>query len=203
MNLFLLMLILLNPFAQTLYLSELIASLSFKEFLQVHLRASVLSLGAFVLFSLFGDFMLLKVFGVRLASLQIFGGLIILMVAFRFITVGSEANRMFSGNLVDLAPNIALPYMIGPGTIWLAILIGKENSPQLAFAIILGVLTINMIFLLIIHLIIGNLRRFRDSLLGKYFSILMRLTALFIGALGVEMILLGLKEALPFLSKLD
>lgn len=201
MNLFLFMLILLNPFAQTLYLAELIARLNFREFAQVHLRASLLSLGVFILFALVGDFLLQEVFSVSLAALQIFGGMIILMVAFRYITVGPEANLLFRGNLAELAPNIALPYMIGPGTIWLSILIGKENPALMSSAMILGVLAINSAFLLIVHLVIGNLRRFRDSLLGKYFSILMRLNALFIGAIGVEMVLLGLKEALPFLAK--
>jgi small neutral amino acid transporter SnatA (MarC family) len=60
--------------------------------------------------------------------------------------------------------------MVGSGTIWLSILIGRAYFT--------------------------HLKAQSETLLGKYFSILMRTMALFIGAIGVEMIFSGIEQAL-------
>jgi small neutral amino acid transporter SnatA (MarC family) len=101
-----------------------------------------------------------NVFQVRLGSLQVFGGLINLFIAYRYITVGPGSNLLFRGNISDLAPTIS----------WLSILIGRAYFT--------------------------HLNAQSETLLGKYFSILMRTMALFIGAIGVEMIFSGIEQAL-------
>jgi multiple antibiotic resistance protein len=156
----------------------------------------VLSLGVFALFVLVGDPVLKNVFQVRLGSLQVFGGLINLFIAYRYITVGPGSNLLFRGNISDLAPTISLPYMVGPGTIWLSILIGRAYQWPLAIGLVSGVLAINMLFVLAAMLSFTHLKAQSETLLGKYFSILMRTMALFIGAIGVEMIFSGIEQAL-------
>jgi len=193
-QLFTFMLIILNPFAQVLYLSELMREMSCRDFATVHIRASLLSFGVFALFVLFGDMLLHNVFQVRLASLQIFGGMIILYVAYRYFAAGPGSNLLFRGNITDLAPSISLPYMIGPGTIWTSILIGREFTWWVALLMVAGVLAINMAFVIIVQIVFDKLQSRRETLIGKYFAILMRTNALFIGAIAVEMILRGLDQ---------
>jgi small neutral amino acid transporter SnatA (MarC family) len=200
MRLFLFMLVILNPFAQVLYLGELMRAMETRPFAAVHLRASLLSYGVFALFALAGDFLLNDVFQVRLASLQIFGGLVILYIAYRYVAFGAGSNLLFRGDIKDLAPNISLPYMVGPGTIWISILLGRQFPWWEALAMIGGVLLINMVFVVFVQWLFGRLATHKETLLGKYFAILMRTNALFIGAISMEMILRGLQEAFPVLK---
>lgn len=191
---FLLMLVILNPFAQTLYLSELMQRLRPKEFVGVHFRATMLSYGVFILMAVSGDFLMTTVFQVRLASMQIFGGLIMLYIAYRYVTQGAGSNLLFRGDISELAPQISLPYMVGPGTIWVALLIGREYSVPFAFGIIAAVLAVNFVVLVAYHLATDRLSIVSETMLGKYFAILMRTNALFIGGVAVEMIVSGIES---------
>ncbi|MEX0653454.1 MAG: MarC family protein [Phycisphaeraceae bacterium] len=196
MQLFLYMLVIINPFAQVLYLSELMHRLSFREFAKVHIQASLLSFGVFAVFVLGGDFVLRDVFQVRLAALQIFGGMIILFIAYRYVTMGSGSNLLFRGDIRHFAPRISLPYMVGPGTIWAAILMGQQMRTYVALAAVTSVLLINMAFVLGVQAFMDRLATQKETIVGQYFAILMRTNALFIGAIGVEMIIGGLQTAL-------
>jgi len=194
---FMLMLVILNPFSQVLYLFELMDQLNPKEFLKVHLKATLISFTIFILFALIGEKYILKqVFQVRLASLQIFGGLIILFIAFQYIIKGSGSNLLYRGDISELAPNIALPYMIGPGTIWVSILIGRNYAMHITTGIIAMVLAANFIFLILYHQLHYRLNKRNETAMGKYIAILMRVNALFIGAIGVEMLITGIEAML-------
>lgn len=200
MDHFLFMLVIINPFAQVLYLAELMNELSFRDFARVHLRASLLSLVVFLLFVFFGDWLLSQVFQVDLSSLQIFGGGIMLFIAYRYISDGPGSNLLFKGDITELAPRISLPYMVGPGTIWVSILLGKENEAWLGAGIVAAVLSINFAFVVLVSLAFHAVTGKREMGLGKYFAILMRTNALFIGAIAMEMIVTGLKTSFPALN---
>lgn len=185
------MLVILNPFAQALYLAELMNRLEARPFIRVHLSATALSYFVFVLFALTGDFLLRDIFRVRLASLQIFGGLIMLFIAYRYVVGGPGSNLLFRGDISDLAPRISLPYMVGPGTLWVAILVGRRHTIPMVLLIIGAALAINFIFVLLYRLLHDRLTGRNETTLGKYIAILMRTNALFIGGVAVEMIVGG------------
>lgn len=195
------MLVMLNPFAQVVYLQPLMTRLTVSEFAGMHLRATLLSFGVFVFFAEVGDILLTDVFQVRLAALQIFGGLIMLYIAHRYFAEGAGSNLLFRGDIADLASEVSLPYMVGPGTLWLSILIGRKTDPFVSGAAIGGVLFINMCFVVMVRLVFQGLYARRNTMLGKYFSILMRTNTLFIGAIAVEMILTGIGDAFPWLKE--
>ncbi|MBI39827.1 MAG: hypothetical protein CMF59_09520 [Leptospiraceae bacterium] len=197
---FLLMLVIINPFAQVLYLAELMNELSFKDFFRVHMRATFISLVIFLVFTFFGRGLLQHVFQVQLASLQVFGGIIMLFIAFRYISQGPGSNLLFRGDISEMAPQISLPYMVGPGTIWVAILLGELYSPLISTGIIAGVLAVNFLFVVLVCLIFERVSGMRETRLGKYFAILMRTNALFIGAIAMEMVVTGLKASFPLLA---
>jgi multiple antibiotic resistance protein len=193
MDLFLLMLVILNPFSQILYLKELMDDLTFGEFVSVHFKASVLSWGVFALFALVGDFLLHRVFQVHLEALQIFGGLVLMFIAYQYITVGPGSNLLFRGKIADLAPAISLPYMVGAGTLWVSIEMSNAYGPLMTFALVAGVLVINTAIVLVAKAGFHALAERGETILGKYMAILMRTMALFIGAVAVEMIINGIR----------
>jgi small neutral amino acid transporter SnatA (MarC family) len=196
MKLFLLMLIILNPFSQVLYLRELFERMRLREFLRVHLWASGYSFTIFVIFAAFGEPILSDLFQIRLGSLRVFGGLINLYVAYRYVTAGAGSTRLFEGDIADLAPRIALPYMVGPGMLWVSILIGEEYGIAAGSGVIAGVLAANMVFVLAAYGIFRRAEKDRETAFTKLFAMLMRIMALFVGAVGVEMIVGGLQELL-------
>ena len=194
MNLFLLMLIILNPFSQVLYLRELFDTMRLRTFLAVHLRASFYSFIIFVVFAISGEPILSDLFQIRLGSLRVFGGLINLYVAYRYITVGEGSTQLFRGDVADLAPKIALPYMVGPGMLWVSILIGNRHGAVPGAGIIAGVLGVNLVFVLCAYGVFRSAEGARETAFTKYFAMLMRIMALFVGAVGVEMIVGGLQD---------
>lgn len=196
MNLFMLMLIILNPFSQVLYLRELFDQMRLREFLVVHFWASFYSFTIFMVFALVGEPLLSDVFQIRLGSLRVFGGLINLFVAYRYITAGEGSTQLFQGDVSDLAPKITLPYMVGPGMLWVSILIGDTQGMLLGTGTIAGVLAVNMAFVSCAYGLFRRAEGVRETAFAKYFAVLMRIMALFVGAVGVEMLVGGLQELL-------
>ena len=190
------MLIILNPFSQVLYLQELFDQMKLRDFLRVHLWATGYSFIIFLVFALFGEPILSDVFQIQLGSLRVFGGLINLYVAYRYVTAGEGSTQLVQGELSDLAPKIALPYMVGPGMLWVSILIGDVHGIVLGTGIIAGVLAVNMVFVLAAYEIFRWAREDRETAFTKLFAMLMRIMALFVGAVGVEMVVGGLQDLL-------
>lgn len=191
MNLFILLLIILNPFSQALFLRELFERLSFRDFAYVHARATLYSFMILGTFAFIGEPILQHVFQVRIESLQVFGGLVNLWVAYRFITAGEGSTMLFRGEIAELAPNITLPYMVGAGGLWISILIGRSHDLLVACLMIAGVLVINFLFMLFCHKVFSDRGHRTAVTISKGFAMLMRVMALFIGAIGVEMIFSG------------
>jgi len=186
------LLVLINPFSQVLYMWDLMKELSWREFASVYARATLLSFGVFAFFSLTGDLLLVHVFQVRTDALRVFGGLIMLMIALRFFTHGAGSSMLNRDAAHELAPNIALPFMVGPGTIWVSIMLGRSLPAGFDLVHIAVVLVVNLAFVASFHRVIAHLESAKETLVGSYFHILMRTNGLFIGAIGVEMILSGL-----------
>lgn len=184
----------LNPFSQVLYMRELIDRLRFKTFAATYGKASLYSFIIFIVFAAVGERLLENVFQVRLGSLQVFGGLVTLWVAYRFITAGEGSTMLFRMDKDDLAPDISLPYMVGAGTLWVSILAGRTYPIWMSTGLIAGVLAVNLVFVLACFSAFKSARDHRETGFVKYFAILMRVMALFIGAVGVEMIFGGAME---------
>lgn len=189
------MLVMINPFSQVLYLWDLLQRLERREFASTYGRASLLSLGVFVFFALTGDFLFQEVFQVRLDAFRIFGGLVILLVAYRSLREGAGSSLLIEGKAKDLAPQISLPFIVGPGTIWVSVRIGREMGPLLGPGSLAAVLMVNFVFVVMMHRFISHLEAYQETLVGQYFNLLMRTNALFIGAIAVEMVLSGIEGA--------
>ena len=169
------------------------SSMTWRRFAAVYARASLLSFGVYALFALTGDFLFLDVFRVRVEAFRIFGGVIVFIIALRYFTQGSGSNQFFQGKPTELASSISIPFMVGPATIWVSMVIGRNLPAPNAVLHIAAILLINYLGVVISHRFLSHLDSLRDSLAGAYLTILMRTNALFIGAIGVEMILAGIE----------
>ncbi len=187
-------LVMLNPFALFLYLTPIMKDLEHKDFLKVLWKATLISFAVFAIFLWSGDFLLQKVFQISMDSFRIFGGVIIFSFAYLFIVKGQKAFIYMKGSLDDLASEIALPFMVGAGTISLSILISHE------FPLSKGLICIGLI-MIINFFVIMALKSFRDLIVkkklkiafDKNMQILLRINGFFIGAIGVSMVVKGIK----------
>lgn len=188
-------LVMLNPFALFLYLEPIRKDLSHKNFMRVIFKATLISFAICLAFFFLGDSIFRKVFQIDFESFRIFGGIIIFSYAYFFIVRGQKALIMIKENLDDLASEIALPFMVGAGTISLSILLSQKHSMLIGSLSLVIIFSVNFLTLFM-------LKRFRDMIEGKKFKtafdknmeVLLRLNGFFIGAIGINMVLTGINN---------
>jgi len=189
---FLLLFALLNPFLMSIYLLDLIHDLAAREFARVLLRASMIASAAFVLFAWSGDAIFSQYLQVRFASFQVFGGVIFLLIGIRFVFEGVHAVRGLRGAAAHVAGSIAMPFMIGPGTLGASVLIGARLPLVGAIAVIAATMTVNVAVLLVLKLVHDRVKEKNARLTERYVEVVGRISALLIGTFAVEMIMEGI-----------
>jgi len=187
-------LVLLNPFALFIYLQPVMKELSHAVFTKVLLRASLISFIIFSFFAVAGEYVFEEIFQIRFDSFRIFGGIVFSILALVYIVHGRRYLIELKEDLDDVAANIALPFMVGAGTISLAILIGHSYKPLLSFSIILTVLIINFVIIIALMYIRYALRSGLRTAFDRLMERSMRLIGFFVGAIGVDMVITGIKN---------
>lgn len=190
----LLMLVIINPFAQMLYLSQLMNQVSAREFAAIFLQGTILTLTICLTCAFLGEFILFKMFQVSLPAMRIFGGLVNLTLSYSYVMKGPEGIKLFRGDVTQLAQQIALPVMVGAGVVWVSMKIGQSHTPPITIVIIATVLAINGLMVLGYQGVFKNVQGRLEMLLVKYFGVAMRFNALLIGAVSIEMILGGIRD---------
>ncbi len=186
--------VMINPFALFLYLTPVMNELEKKEFILVLIKASIISYVIILFFVLTGDFIFSYLFQIEFNSFRIFGGIVIFSFAYFYIVKGKKALIQLRGSLDDLAAEIAMPFMVGAGTISLAIIAAEQHSIAVNMVILPFILLINFF-------IIAGLKFTRDHIVqkrlriafDKSMGILLRITGFFVGAIGINMILSGIR----------
>lgn len=188
-------LLMLNPFALFVYLSPIMDELENKQFNIVLLKASFISFIIYSLFMLGGEFVFNNVFRISYESYRIFGGIIIFSFAYQYIVRGEKSLIHIKENLDDLASEISLPFMVGAGSISLSILIGYNYSIYVGFIILGIVMILNFFVILLLKYIKDSMNKRRlKTAYDKNINILMRINGFFIGAIGVDMIVSGIRK---------
>jgi len=196
---FLMMLVLLNPFILSVYLLELVTELEFRQFARQLTRAMFISFVVFVLFAWAGDRLFEDAFQVRFFAFRIFGGITFLIVGIRLITGAGGAVRTGPQER-EAAAAIAMPFIVGPGTISAAVVAGARlDRPSAVLAIGLATLTA-LALMLLFKWVHDVLQARHERLLDRYTEIAGRATALFAGSFAVDMILRGVEDWLALLS---
>lgn len=110
-------------------------------FRRVVIRAGIISIVVFSLSAILGDIIFRVLLQAEFASFQVFGGVVFLMIALRFVFDGNTAIKGLRGESRHIAGSIAMPLMIGPGTIGARIVVGKRLTHLNAvFSIVVAVL---------------------------------------------------------------
>jgi multiple antibiotic resistance protein len=188
-----LLLTLLNPFLLIIYLIDVVQKLNPKQFYHVLLRAGLIASTVFCSFVILGDNIFSSLIQVEFASFQIFGGIIFLLIGIQFVFNGPTAITMLRGESKHIAGSIAMPVLIGPGTLSACIVIGKRHDPVLACSAVLAAVVICLIVVIILKVMHDKVHSTKESLIERYIEIAGRITALYVGTVAIEMIMQGLK----------
>lgn len=187
-----LLLVLLNPFLVIVYLFDVLQKLDHQQFSRVLIRAGLIAGVVFCFFSILGDVFFDRIIQANFASFQIFGGIIFLLIGLQFVFRGPGAIEMLRGEAQHLAGAIAMPILIGPGTISASILAGQRLNAWMACLAVLSALSISVMIMVALKKVHDYVRPRREPLIERYIEIAGRITALFVGTVSVEMIMQGL-----------
>ncbi|MBD3224657.1 MAG: MarC family protein [Caldithrix sp.] len=194
LNSMLLMLVLLNPFLIILYLLDLVEGLDSAMFRQILIRAAWISFSIFSVFALLGDAVFRYVFQSSFASFQIFGGIIFLIIGARFVFSGYEAIRSLRGNPEHIAGSIAMPIMVGPGTVSASILAGKELFFPFEILSIFLAIVISIAIIMLLKKLHDIVKPRNEKIIEYYVEISSKIGALIVGTFAVEMLMKGIKN---------
>jgi len=183
---------LLNPFLVIIYLVDVVQTLELSNFRSVLMRAGLIAGGVFCLFALVGDRVFATFLQAEFASFQIFGGIVFLIIGLQFVFQGPTAIELLRGESKHLAGAIAMPILIGPGTISASVIIGKRMDPFMACAAILVAVILSILLMLVLKTLHDYVRPVNEQLIERYVEIAGRIMALYVGTVSIEMIMQGI-----------
>ncbi len=193
---------LLNPFLMSIYLLPMIRSLGFAQFSKVLIQGALISSVVFLLFAYGGEAVFNRYLQVRFESFQIFGGIIFLIIGLRYVFEGADTLESTRGGKAEhLAGSVAMPFMIGPGTISAAVVTGTRLSVWGSAIIIIATMVCTCSILILLKGIHDRVKARNARYVDRYVEIVGRLAALLVGTIAIDMIvtgLLGVIKTLPF-----
>lgn len=187
-----LLLVIVNPFALSVYLIDILRQSSTREFAAMVLRACAISGVVFGVFAWTGDAIFSQVLQVHFASFQVFGGLLFLLIALRFMVSGGQsALVVLRGEPAQIAGTVAMPFIIGPGTVSAATLAGGHLVLPLALLSIASALGTTAIVLVLLKVLFDRVRDRSAAITERYVEVASRVSAVVVGTIAVEMIFQG------------
>lgn len=195
----LLIFILLNPFILSVYLHELIRIHGLREFTSDILRAALISLAVFLLFAWAGERVFEDVMQVSFAAFLVFGGITFLVVGIRLILGARHPINALDPESGEVSGAIAMPFIVGPGTISAAVFAGSSLPMIQAVAAITLGLGLAIVAILIIKWLHDFVRTRNERLVARYTEVAGRVTALFTGTFAIELIFTGMERWLAAL----
>jgi multiple antibiotic resistance protein len=189
-----LLFLLLNPFLVIVYLVDVVQRLERNQFRNVMLRAGLISVVVFCCFAILGDTVFSRLMQADFASFQIFGGIVFLIIGIQFVFRGSSAIEVLRGESAHVAGAIAMPILIGPGTISAAVIIGERHDPVTACGAIAASVLASVVIVLGLKRLHDWVRPRNEPLIERYIEVAGRITALFVGTFSIQMIMQGLRE---------
>jgi small neutral amino acid transporter SnatA (MarC family) len=191
-----LILLLLNPFLMSVYLLDLIEDLTLAQFRRVLWRACLISITVFAAFCVGGEAIFSTVLQLNFSAFLIFGGVVFLLIGLQHIFHGADAVRRIRGSAQHLAGSVAMPFIIGPGTISASIWAGAKVGPLLGTAAVISGVLVAIGSLVLFKVLYDSMRNRHQELLQRYTDIAGRIAALWTGSFAVQMIATGLRDFL-------
>ena len=182
---------LLNPFLMSIYMLGIIRNSEARVFNRALIQGSLISFVVFIIFAKTGEAFFHDVLHVRFESFQIFGGIIFLVIGYRYVFEGADTIGVMRGAPHHLAGTIAMPFMIGPGTISAAVITGIQLSLWQLVLVIFVTLFLTCSLLILMKYAHDHLQHKHSNYIDLYVDIVGRLAALLIGTIAIEMIVTG------------
>ena len=189
-----LLLVLLNPFLVVIYLVDVMEKLERRRFMGVLLRAGLIATVVFCGFAILGDAVFSSFMRAQFASFQVFGGVVFLLIGLQFVFRGPRAIEILRGESKYVAGAIAMPILIGPGTISASVIIGKRHDPAMACVVVALAVGASIAVMMALKAVHDFVRTRRESIIDHYIEIMGRITALVVGTIAVEMIGQGVRS---------
>jgi small neutral amino acid transporter SnatA (MarC family) len=184
----------LNPFLVVVYLSDLMRDLDAIQFRRVLMRAGMIATAVFCAFAILGTAIFSEIVHAQFASFQIFGGLVFVLIGLQFVFKGPGAIEMLRGESAHIAGAVAMPVLIGPGTISASVIIGNRLDPGPACAAVALAVTLSLVVVILLKNLHDYVRPRREALVERYIEIAGRVTALYVGTVAVEMMMRGVLD---------
>ena len=169
-----LLFVLLNPFLLIIYLVDVVQKLDRKQFTTILIRAGVIAGCVFSCFAILGDNIFSKVMQAQFASFEIFGGVILLLIGIQFVFRGPGAIEMLRGESEHLAGAIAMPILVGPGTISVSVIIGERLNPISACIAVWIAILLSILIMLVLKWLHDFVRPRQEPLIERYIQIAAR-----------------------------
>lgn len=183
---------LLNPFLMSIYMIGMIRNIEARIFNRALIQGSGIAYLVFMFFAWGGERIFNQYLNVRFESFQIFGGIIFLVIGYSYVFQGADTIGAIRGAPEHLAGTVAMPFMVGPGTISAAVVTGMDIGLTGAALVMLVTLALTCIILILMKFMHDNLRYKHAKYVDYYFDIVGRLSALLIGTIAVDMIVTGI-----------
>lgn len=189
--------IMLNPFGLFFYLTPVKDQMKPRAFISTFLKSSLISTAIAIVFYFFGEYFFIHVLKINFEAFRIFGGIIIFTLSFLYLIGGRRTIIVMKDNPDDLAAEIALPFMVGLGSISLIVLTSHYQPGLNGFIAVIAALLVHFLSAAGFLYLRDNIKK---TALKKYFertiTVLVRLNGFFIGTIGVNMIIKGIKSLL-------
>ncbi|MBD8008940.1 hypothetical protein AY607_10590 [Acinetobacter sp. SFA] len=192
LNAFALFFSLLNPFLMSIYMLGIIRNSDAKVFNMALIQGSLISFIVFIIFAKTGEAFFNEVLHVRFESFQIFGGIIFLVIGYRYVFEGADTIGVMRGAPSHLAGTIAMPFMIGPGTISASVITGIQLSLMQTILVIFSTLFLTCSLLILMKYLHDHLQHKYSNYIDLYVDIVGRVAALLIGTIAIDMIVTGI-----------
>jgi multiple antibiotic resistance protein len=98
------------------------------------------------------------------------------------------------GSIEELPSEIAVPFMIGAGTITQAVLLGKTRGSVGAVIVLALGMAVSVAFVMAFKFVHDRMRGAREALFERYMNMLSRLNGLVIGAISTDMVVGGIHD---------
>ena len=194
---FALFFVVIGPFDKIPIFTSLTANHTLQERRAVALKSTLTAFFIALFFILFGV-EVLKLVGIGIPALRISGGIFLMAIAFGmlFSSDGThdygkdEKQEALTKKDISIFP-LAMPLMVGAGTISLCILLSAEAGKDIYLNLaVISAMGAVVLITCVSLLIIGYIQKF----IGKTINnIITRLSGILLGALAVQFVLEGLK----------
>jgi len=201
LKIFIAIFVLINPLAGIPMFIKMTANNTSREKLAIA-NKTFLAVFVILIFSQYLGKPLLELFGIGIPSFTVSGGIIIFLIALSLIfKEGVSADSTKSVNPALIAGNLAvvplaIPMLAGPGVISTVILYGSRTKNITETVSLTGILVIVALATWFSLRISSKIEVFLHE---TGVNVMMKISGLIVAAIGVELIVEGLRKMLPYL----